>query len=229
MEKQNWNWKTHLLAAVLGFGVGRYSKSVRSRQNETTSINTPSSLKEMLESLINPVVPDTQIDEDEYFFTSFPPDTLVESLLLLGSLLKALAEEDGHPIQEKDFPSIDFDRVFERSLHQAVAISGYIPDEKEIGYFKRLAVIFLKNLVKQMKKAMVSGIPTVPSHVSKDVYDILERLMRRIVTKAKTEGYFSDQDDTILQLESILEKWKRELRPEPYTKILGFMLSATKT
>src|SRR5207248_3171679 len=143
-----------------------------------------------------PVGSDPKIYEDEYFFANFSPDTIVEALLLLGGIWKALAEEDGRPLQEEDLPSIDFEGIFNRSfekgLHSAVALSGYIPEEKEINYAQRFMRFFLQSAVDKVKKAMISATPPVSSHVSKDVYDVAEKLIQRIVVKGKNEGYLSD-------------------------------------
>ena len=159
MEKSGWNWKTHIVAAALGFGSGWYAKNLGS-----SNIDIISPTKETSSDQLDEIV---------------PRDTFVESILLMCSVMKEVAKDVGDPIPREEVESIDADQLCEeffsriqnkeKSEDPMDILRNMLRNVLYQNYYKE----FMRFVINKMKETLLSPIPTVPSYVSKNVYDVV--------------------------------------------------------
>jgi hypothetical protein len=196
MDKQGWNWKTHLLAASIGFFIGRYSKNIERHQN---------------------------VSSDE----GFDVDKEIEAVLLISGVLKEALKEIGEPIPKEEVDSLDTDKIFGEVLEE-VFQKGWVDKHSFSNKDEKSFRGFMSFMMNQFKKTLLSSIPTVPSYVSKDVFDATERRIRSTMARRKESGRFYEFGDSLPKLESVVDKWMRESRPETYTRTLALIINEAK-
>ena len=196
MDKQGWNWKTHIFAASLGFFIGRYSKNIERHQN---------------------------ISSDE----GFDVHKEIEAVLLIFGVLKEALKEIGDPIQKEEVDSLDSDKVSGEVLEE-VFQKGWVDKYSFSNEDERSFRGLMSFIMNQCKKTLLASVPTVPSHVSKDVFDATERRIRRAMARRKERGNFYEFGDSLPKLESVVDKWMRESRPETYTRTLALFINEAK-
>jgi hypothetical protein len=206
MEKQNWNWKSNFLSAALGFGAGMYYRMTKKR-------------------------PDVHIHEID-IVANIPKENLVESIILLCGIWKEAQKDIGKPIQKEEIEAFNTDEAADQLLKEVLWgeemnrsdpqmwLSQFYLTQKQKGDLSG----WMSSVLNEGKKALLSSVPTVPSYVSRDVYENCERIIRVMISRRKAPDRVSELKDEIPEIKVLLEKWKRELRPEPYTKMLASYL-----
>lgn len=204
MERKFRNWKESIFSFVIGFFAGRYTTryfptkyQMYQAENSETASNDLS--QEAMER---------------------SKEETVQAFVLLAALIKEGIKEKGYEITKddikEDIQSIDFDKIVERSIANTVKKVGSVP-ESEIQLVQSWGRSLGRSLLPIMTRIAVSTIPAVPVYASPQTYALVFEAIEKIFREKVSDEVLNDSR-WIPELESLLDKWQQESKPETYTR-----------